>query len=250
MEETKKKRLTSWAVLIIAMVFTTMGVLGFAMSRGILGELNDEAAAQVMQDPNMGIIATVILLLEMLSVAAIPLYAMLLVGSFGEGERVGKNLFGLLLLAVLSEIPFNLAMTGKIFNPVQQNPVFALLLCEAILWVYNRYSEKGVVPIIMWILATVAGAAACFFLRLEHGLPLLLCTCLYWNFRNRPDSRTMVTVIGSVLCILLNPVYFTAPLAVIVAHFYGGEHSDKKYLPIYVAYPIMMLICWGISFLF
>ena len=54
------------------------------------------------------------------------------------GVTIPKN-----LVALVSEIPYNLAMGGNFFVTASRNPVFGLVLGLILLWFYRYYGEKS-----------------------------------------------------------------------------------------------------------
>lgn len=244
----KNKRLSSWGTLVCGLTFAAMGAVALSLGRRFDLMAQTGAAAQAAAP---AAVQTAVLLLLMFSMGAIPIFAVLLVDGFGNGENFKHSLVGLCLLALISELPFNLAMTGKVFSLQVQNPVFALVLCELLLFVYHRSAGKGFVSALIAIAATVAGIFICSLAGLmEYGMPLLLATWVVWTFRRRNGTRVMAALLGSLICALLGIAYLTAPIGVLAIQFYDGEKSDKKYLPLYLAYPVILLVSYGISFLF
>lgn len=59
---------------------------------------------------------------------AFPIFAFLLVEGYFHTKSLKKYILRLLIWAVLSEIPFNLAMGSRIFYPVHQNVLWSFLI--------------------------------------------------------------------------------------------------------------------------
>ena len=241
--EKRKLTMSHRGLLISGMVFASMGALGLSLGRQF--QMN---VAGVMAPAGA---QTAILLLLMFSMAAIPIFATLLVEGFGNGEHFRDSLIGLGLLAVISEIPYNLTMTGGLFSLTAQNPVFALLICELQLWIYNRLSGRGFLSILVALVTTAAGIVLCRFLGLmEYGLPLMLATLVVWFFRRNKGTWTMAALLGSLACALMGIAYLTAPIGVLAVHFYDGEPREKKCLPCYLIYPAALLLSYFVSLAF
>ncbi len=88
---------------------------------------------------------TAMVLSEVVSWFAIPIYAWLLVQGFRETHsRVAYGL-QLFILAVVCEVPYDLATSHKAFDLGSQNPVFGLFVAFVVLaaldWVASRYQK-------------------------------------------------------------------------------------------------------------
>jgi hypothetical protein len=76
---------------------------------------------------------TAVILLEVVSWAAIPIYAWLLCSGLAHTRSAGRYAARLAVLAVVSEAPYDLATSGQLWDMSSQNPVFALLVSLAVL---------------------------------------------------------------------------------------------------------------------
>lgn len=59
---------------------------------------------------------------------AFPIFAFLIVEGYYHTKNVKKYMLRLLLCALLSEIPFNLMYSGRLYNPVHQNVLWTFLI--------------------------------------------------------------------------------------------------------------------------
>ena len=92
---------------------------------------------------------TAVVLSEVASWFAIPIYAWLLVRGFRETHNRVAYGVQLLLLALICEVPYDFATSGKTFDFNSQNPVFGLFIAFVVLaaleWV-AAFLLRGVVP--------------------------------------------------------------------------------------------------------
>lgn len=74
-----------------------------------------------------------------------PIFCFLLVEGFGRTRNVKKYALRLGIFALISEVPFDLALSGRAFNPGYQNVYFTLLVGLGCLWTMELLAkwEKG-----------------------------------------------------------------------------------------------------------
>jgi len=86
---------------------------------------------------------------------AFPIFAFLLVEGYFHTRNLKKYLFRLLIFAIISEIPFNLAIGSRIFYPVHQNVLWTFLIGLLLICLNERARSKGR----LWIrILTAAGS--------------------------------------------------------------------------------------------
>ena len=71
-----------------------------------------------------------------------PIFAFLLVEGYFHTRNLKKYLLRLLLFAVLSEIPFNLALGSRIFYPIHQNVLWSFLISLGLIH-WNEKAKAG-----------------------------------------------------------------------------------------------------------
>lgn len=87
---------------------------------------------------------------------AFPIFAFLLVEGYFHTSSLKKYALRLFLFAVVSEIPFNLAIGGRLFYPVHQNVLWGFLIS---LWLIHR-NERARKTGKLWRRALTAAASA------------------------------------------------------------------------------------------
>ena len=74
---------------------------------------------------------------------AFPIFAFLLVEGFFHTRDLKRYVLRLLLLALLSEIPFDLMYAGTSFFPFHQNVIWTFLIALFCMWVIERVKRRG-----------------------------------------------------------------------------------------------------------
>lgn len=80
--------------------------------------------------------------LTILGRLAFPIFAFLIVEGYTHTKNLRRYILRLLLFAVLSEIPFNLMLGGRIYNPVHQNVLWTFLLGLWIIHLNEQAKQK------------------------------------------------------------------------------------------------------------
>ena len=183
-------------------------------------------------------IATVALILQAVETVAVPIFVFLLAEGFIHTSNWKKYFARVAGLAVLTEIPYDLAMNGKVLEFTSQNPVFGLVLCMVLLYLFERFSGKKLICVIM----ALAGLAWALMLRVDHGIPMLLMVCVIRLFRNKRMFMGFSGMAAAALCTGISPFYLAAPMGFLAIHFYNGEPGNSSRLVNYLFYPATLLL--------
>ncbi|MDR2373063.1 MAG: conjugal transfer protein TraX [Bifidobacteriaceae bacterium] len=141
--------------------------------------------------------------LEAASWAAAPIYAHLVCAGFRHTRSAWRYGLRLALLAIICEVPYDLATSGRAWDMTSQNPVFAVLVSLVVLALGasgarlqagSRLGRAG-----LWAALGVAGALWLVFfnvgLRLgvmPVGLEVLVFTLVFWLLRTRQNTMMLV----------------------------------------------------------
>lgn len=72
-----------------------------------------------------------------------PIFAFMIVEGYFRTKSLKKYVWRLLIFAVVSEIPFNLAMGSSIFYPIHQNVLWSFLIAIGLIWLNEKAKEKS-----------------------------------------------------------------------------------------------------------
>lgn len=190
---------------------------------------------------------------------AFPIFCFLLVEGFQKTRNVGKYALRLGLFALISEIPFDLALKNKVLEFGYQNVFFTLfiglLTLIAIKWIEGRSWNKAL-QIIGMVLALAAGMAAAKLLRTDYDAVGVLLIAALYLFRSKPWQRAVagsVVLIPGTLVLMGSLSELFATFAFLPIYLYNGERGWKLKYVFYLFYPLHMLIlylicvCMGIQ---
>lgn len=185
---------------------------------------------------------------------AFPLYCFLLVQGFLHTRNVRAYSRRLLLFAILSEIPFDLLIFGRLSSPMEQNVLFSLLFALMALVSCDALRSK---PLQAWIICITLATSA-MALRLSFGwLSVVLCLCFYYAQENRLYQFLLSgsALLLYTLSLLLSGVdkswaitSLYALLSLLPIAFYNGRPGPRHPLiglAFYAGYPVhLLLLVW------
>lgn len=177
-----------------------------------------------------------LLLLRMVGRLAFPLFAFLLVEGFLHTRNRRRYGWSLFILALISEIPWNLVRSGTLLYP-RQNVIFTLLLgylglCALEYFRDNRRYQA---------LSVLGLFVVAFFARADYGYVGYAFILLLYSLRNHEAVRAVVG------CAAL-PSTVIAGMAFVPITLYNGKRGFikgpvLKYL-FYAFYPLHLLVIW------
>ncbi|MBQ2020839.1 MAG: conjugal transfer protein TraX, partial [Peptococcaceae bacterium] len=128
-----------------------------------------------------------------------PIYAFLLVEGYFHTSNLKKYVKRLLLFAVISEIPFNLAMASSVIYPFHQNVLWSFLIALGLIHCNEKAkaSEKLRIRIAVGIFTILAGYLLGLITMVDyyHAGILMVLTFYFFHHRNWWDY------VGQLLCL-------------------------------------------------
>ena len=182
---TRKSGLHTGNLRAWGMLFAVAGIVSRAILQnrmlGVGLRTMQELAALMQADDTAMIVATIALVLQAVETVAVPIFVFLLAEGFIHTSDWKKYFARVACLAVLTEIPYDLAMNGKVLEFGTQNPVIGLVLCMVLLYLWKRFEGKKLLCVVM----ALAGLAWALMLKVDHGIPMILMICVIHLFRNK-----------------------------------------------------------------
>ena len=174
---------------------------------------------------------------------AFPIYCFLLVEGFMRTRNVKKYLGRMLLFAFISEIPFNLAFTGKIFYRDYQNVMFTLfwgLLAMYVSQIVELKADKWFVKWFLTALIWLAAAGGAEVMLTDYGAKGVLAILALYLFRR---NRSWQLVAGCAAFLWEMPALFGfIPIAC-----YNGKRGMKLKYFFYAFYPVHLVVLYLIA---
>lgn len=174
------------------------------------------------------------LALRLIGRIAFPIFCFLIIEGFRHTSDVRRYALRLGVFALISELPFNLALTGRLWAPRYQNVFFTLLLGLLLLVALDRFGLD-------WrsLVAAVLCLGAARHGRTDYGAFGVALIAALYLLRQRRLLRSLGIALMAVKSL-------TAPLAAIPVFWYDGRRDAGKHaVPrwfFYVFYPAHLLL--------
>lgn len=245
LEMQRPQGLSTRALRIWALFFAAAGIIGrCVLQNGILGihGMSAQELQELMSESKLNmILITASLVMQAMETCAIPIFLFLLVEGVRHTRSIGRYFLRVLGLAFLTEIPYNLAMSGTWLDPATRNPVFAMAVSLALMYFFRRYQERSPIHFMVKLLVCTAAVLWVGFLGVEYGLPILFLALVLWAIAPYPRLRILVGALASVLCCLFSLFFMASAMSFLILHFYQGEKGEGSTVANYLAYPALLL---------
>ena len=237
--------LSGTALRIWGFIFIIAGVIGRSvLQNGLLGigTLSGQQLLEVMQTSDKAMtLATAALVMQAIETCAVPIFAFLLVEGFLHTADWKKYIIRVAAVALVSEIPYNLAMSGSLWDTSSRNPVFGLAFGLGMLYLHRFYGGDSISRRLLRVMITAAAVLWPMMLLVQDGAFCVVMVAVFWLCREKVQYRTFIGCAVAALCSLLSIYYLAAPMAFLAIHFYRGEKGDENRTVNYLAYPALLL---------
>lgn len=167
---------------------------------------------------------------------AFPIFCFFIVEGFLHTRNVKKYAVRLGVFALISELPFDLALYGRFFYWRHQNVYFTLLLGLLLIWYLrdrSRYKEDG-------LIAVIAACCAAEILHVDYGSFGVALIGIYYMLRKMPVFQATA---GAVLSAWEMP----APIGSLMLLLYNGERGRQPKWFFYWFYPVHLFLYYAIG---
>lgn len=230
---------------LLGLIIAAFGMLGRGILQNrVLGMASGTDLAALLESSADAMnAATAAIILWVIEGTAVPIFTLLTVDSFQRTASVKNYLFRLLLLAVVSEVPFHFALTGRLLNPSPRNPVFGLVLVVVMLYLLRYYDGNTVKHVFIRILVLFTACLWAGIGQVEYGVPMVFMAFFLYTLRQRHTMALFAASAAALVCTVGNPLFMFAPFGFLLAHFYNGEEGRASpRLLQYALYPVLLLL--------
>lgn len=161
--------------------------------------------------------------LMLIGSAAVPIFSYLLVIGLEKTSNVKRYILTVLAAAVLTEIPYDWAVSGKPFNWGDQSFLWTILIALVMITLMRTFSGKSSAAVVINIMLIGGGCIWAIFFKSKFGAAFVLMTAVLYLLREHKGVSIFIGVVISL-------IYISAPLGFIPVALYSGERRnlDKK----------------------
>lgn len=182
---------------------------------------------------------------------AFPLFAFMAVEGYFHTRSLKKYLVRLLILALISEVPFNLLVSGSSFDPYHQNVICTIILGLCCIWAFENIAADRQKLLSAVIIIAAFGTA--IIASVDYSSAGVLTLLAFYAFRGNTLRCRLLQLasLGFINLVLLGGIGFSYPyqaLAVlslpIIWLYNGSQGLHNGYIKAvnYLFYPAHMLI--------
>lgn len=223
---------------LIAMLTMLLDHIGAGLiEMGILRVSDPELFGQIMATDSGQMWLMVDTVCRTVGRLAFPIFCFLLVEGYLHTRNVKRYFFNLLLFAFISEIPFDLAFMGSVFDFGYQNVYFTLAVGLLTLVGLERFKDNRIARAAVML----AGGSVALFLKSDYDFIGVFLIAAFYLLRG--DKRRQFITAGVILFLESVTLYGAAVLALLPIHFYGGtrKRTRLKYA-FYFFYPAHIML--------
>ena len=241
-ENQSKKGLTGAHLKWMAIVLMAIDHIGASILEPILLD------PRMYQLQDWDALYDVYMVMRCLGRFSFPMFCFLMVEGFRHTRSKEKYLRNLLISAVVSEVPFDLALTGKLWSVEHQNVFFTLAMGLAAIWVAEYVQTRYMTMIHnsmkcqIFYFAAVAGIAfVAELLSTDYGATGVFVIFVLYVLR---EKRFMGAALAWGILTLSNWLeIYCFPFVGAVMLYNGQRGRQNKYF-FYLFYPLHLLVLY------
>ena len=189
---------------------------------------------------NMGFLATLSDVFDVIGRIAFPLFCFMLIEGFFKTRNRKKYLLNLLIFGIISEVPFDMFTTGSFYNANWQNVMFTLALVLGTIWIIDILKHKMEnKPKVLWyivsLLIVMVMCIVTMMLSLDYEHHAILMGYVFYLFYNKP----LLQIPFGCLSVYDQP-WSLLGFGLILT--YNGKRGKQNKMLNYWFYPVHLLI--------
>ncbi len=171
---------------------------------------------------------------------AFPIFCFLLVEGFLHTRSPRRYACRLLIFALISEVPFDLALKGNWYVPNYQNVYFTLLIGLLVLIGIRYITNNETQHLLLAVIPIAAGMVLAWRMKTDYGYKGVFLISVLYMMR---QSRLYQCIAGAASIAWELP----APVAFIPVYFYNGRRGLSLKYFFYWFYPVHLLVLYALT---
>ncbi len=184
-----------------------------------------------------------VMVLRIIGRLAFPIYCFLLVEGAVHTHDMKKYILRMGIFALISEIPFDLALFHRVIYPGHQNVFFTLGLGLLAIWFIEHPIEHLEIPDNLYkFLVIIAAGLIAEFLNTDYGFTGVAVICVFYHLREQPQLKYPI---AALLLAAMGGVEVYAVPALIPILLYNGQRGRQTkamQYGFYIFYPAHLLL--------
>lgn len=194
-------------------------------------------------------LVSVYFILRIIGRLGFPIFCFLLIEGFVHTRNVWKYALRLLLFALVSEVPFDLALRSSFFDLGYQNVFFTLFFGLMAITFINmaqeKFKENNIVRLLLLVVISIFFMGMAFSLHTDYSLWGVLTIIAMYTLRK---NKTWEMAIGCAVLTVSSFIEVFAFVLLLPIRKYNGERGlNLKYI-FYAFYPVHLLILYLITY--
>lgn len=167
--------------------------------------------------------------LRLIGRLAFPIFAFSIYEGFNKTRDIKKYMLRLFIFALISEIPFDLAVSGQMFYWSYQNVIWTFLFALMGLYIYEKYDQ-----VFIKIFAIGATLALGELFHTDYGAYGVAIIYVFYFLKDNIKLRNFI--LGGMFLLQATAIFALIPL-----EMYNGEKGMKTGRILYYFYPVHLL---------
>ncbi len=194
-----------------------------------------------------------LIVLRMIGRISFPIFAFLIVEGYIHTKDFKKYLLRIFIVALITEIPYDFAFEGKLFDINAQNVLFTFTLSLLLLHIMNS-DKKSVIK----SLSITGILIVSYVFRVDYSFYGILMVIAFYTNRENDKIKYILLISINMLIVSQNIYYFgfsmmniTQMFAVLSIPFimrYNGKKGVNLKYVFYMFYPVHLLILGFINY--
>lgn len=210
--------------------------------------------AVVFYEPIAGVSRQLYMTLRCIGRFSFPVFCFLLTEGYYHTRNKARYVRNLVLFALISELPFDLALYDSLWYTQHQNVFFTLAIGLVCVWasetckayIIRQNYAPGLIQITKLLIA-VCGAALAAAFRTDYGAMGVVVIMTLYEFHSKPMEGAFAAWI---LLGLSNTLEFFSLPFLAAVYFYNGERGRQNKFFFYIFYPAHLLVLACLRYLY